>query len=81
MRHQPRSQGSLLPVPAKREREGRVGEDPGNEVGASPVWNFCARFLDVISRETSGGVVKCRLFSQSSVSILMDQLSNIESLA
>ena len=32
---------------------------------ASSVWNFCARFSDVIWRETSGSVAKCRLFSQA----------------
>ena len=32
---------------------------------ASSVWNFCARFSDVIWRETSGSVVKCWLFSQA----------------
>ena len=30
---QPRSQGSLLPVPTERERYGRLGENLGNEVG------------------------------------------------
>ena len=30
----------------------------------SSVWNFCARFSDVILRETVDGVVKCQLFSQ-----------------
>ena len=33
----------------------------------SSVWNICFRFSDVISRETSGGVAKCRLFSQAIV--------------
>ena len=33
----------------------------------SSVWNLCSRFSDVISRETSGGVAKCRLFSQAIV--------------
>ena len=33
----------------------------------SSVWNLCSRFSDVISRETSGGVAKCRLFSQALV--------------
>ena len=32
---------------------------------ASSVWNFCARFSNVISRETTGSVTKCRLFSQA----------------
>ena len=32
---QPRSQGSLLPVPAERET-GQLGEDPGNEVDMHP---------------------------------------------
>ena len=32
----------------------------------SSVWNFCARFPDVISRGAIGGVAKCRLFSQAS---------------
>ena len=27
--------------------------------------NFCAHLSDVISRETSGDVMKCRLFSQA----------------
>ena len=36
----------------------RLGSD------ASSVWNFCARFSDVIWREISGSVAKCRLFSQ-----------------
>ena len=31
---------------------------------ASSQWNFYARFSDVISRETNGGVAKCLLFSQ-----------------
>ena len=31
----------------------------------SSVWNFCARFSDVIWRGTSGSVSKCRLFSQA----------------
>ena len=31
----------------------------------SSVWNFCARFSDVIRGETSGGVVKYRLFPQA----------------
>ena len=31
----------------------------------SSVWNFCARFLVMISRETSGGLEKCWLFSQT----------------
>ena len=30
----------------------------------SLVWNFCARFSDVIRGETCGGVAKCRMFSQ-----------------
>ena len=34
---------------------------------ASSVWNFCGRFSDVISRETVGGVAKCRLFSQANL--------------
>jgi len=35
---------------------------------ASSVWNFFGRFLEVINfcGETSGGVVKCCLFSQTS---------------
>ena len=33
---------------------------------ASSVWNFCARFSEVISRETSRVVAKCRLFSHTS---------------
>ena len=33
---------------------------------ASSVWNSCARLSDVIWRETSGSVTKCRLFSQAS---------------
>ena len=34
---------------------------------ASSVWNFCARFSDIIWREiTSCSVTKCRLFSQAS---------------
>ena len=37
--------------------------DLGSDV--SSVWNFCARFSDVIWRETSGSVAKCRLFSQA----------------
>ena len=37
--------------------------DPGSD--ASSVWNFCALFSDVIWGETSGGVAKCRLFSQA----------------
>ena len=28
-------------------------------------WNFSTRFSDVISRENSGGIPKCRLFSQA----------------
>ena len=32
---------------------------------ASSVWNFFARLSDVIWRETSGGVVKYRLFSKA----------------
>ena len=31
----------------------------------SSVWNFCARFSDVIRWETSGGVPKYRLISQA----------------
>ena len=31
----------------------------------SSVWNFCARFSDVIWRETTGVVAKCSLFSQA----------------
>ena len=31
----------------------------------SSVWNFYARFSDVISRETNGDVAKCRQFSQA----------------
>ena len=31
----------------------------------SSVWNFYARFSDVISRETNGDVTKCRQFSQA----------------
>ena len=34
---------------------------------ASSLWNFCARFSDVISWETVGGVAKCRLFSQANL--------------
>ena len=34
---------------------------------ASSVWNFCARFSDVIWRETSGSVAKCPLFSQATM--------------
>ena len=30
---------------------------------SSSVWNFCTRFSDLISQETSGCVAKCRLFS------------------
>ena len=33
----------------------------------SSVWNFCACLSDIISRETSAGVAKCRLFSQAKV--------------
>ena len=29
----PRFQGSLLPVPTERERLGRLGENPGSEIG------------------------------------------------
>ena len=32
---------------------------------ASSVWNFRVRFSDVIWRETSGSIAKCRLFSQA----------------
>ena len=32
---------------------------------ASSVWNFCTRFSDVIWRETSGDVAKCRLLSKA----------------
>ena len=35
----------------------------------SSVWNFTARFSDVFWRETSGGLAKCRLFSQASESL------------
>ena len=35
---------------------------------ASSVWNFCARFSDVIWRETSGRFAKCPLFSQAKTS-------------
>ena len=34
---------------------------------ALSVWNFLAHFSDVISRETIGGVTKCRLFSQARI--------------
>ena len=34
---------------------------------ASSVWNFSARFSDVIPREIIDGVAKCRLFSQASI--------------
>ena len=46
------------------ERE-RCGYEAGSDT--SSVWNLCFRFSDVISRETSGGVAKCRLFSQAIV--------------
>ena len=36
---------------------------PGS--GTSSLWNFCARFSDVISRETTRDVAKCPLFSQA----------------
>ena len=35
------------------------------------MWNFCARFSDVISPETSGSVPKCRLFSQATFIIAL----------
>ena len=34
---------------------------------ASSVWNFCARFPDVNSRETVSGVAKCPLFSHATL--------------
>ena len=40
-----------------------IQSDVGSD--ASSVWNFCARFSNVISRETTGSVAKCRLFSQA----------------
>ena len=40
-----------------------IQSDVGSD--ASSVWNFCARFSNVISRETTGSVTKCRLFSQA----------------
>ena len=46
------------------ERE-TCGYEAGNDT--SSVWNICFRFSDVISRETSGGIAKCRLFSQAIV--------------
>ena len=36
----------------------------------SSVWNFWSRSSDVISRETSGGVAKCQLFSQASIFVV-----------
>ena len=52
----------LTQISANQKRYPDLGSD------ASAVWNFFARFSDVISREVSGGVVKCRLFSHGSVS-------------
>ena len=40
---------------------------PDLDSEASSVWNFCARFSESsFWGETSGGVVKCRLFTQAS---------------
>ena len=48
---------------------GRGREISFNQSGvlrdASSVWNFCANFSGVISRETSCGVTKCQLFSRA----------------
>ena len=52
----------LMQISANQMRYPDLGSD------ASAVWNFFARFSDVISREVSGGVIKCHLFSHSSVS-------------
>ena len=41
----------------------------------SSAWNFCARLSDVISQETIGGVTKCRLFSQASITSRLRILS------
>ena len=47
----------------------------------SSVWNFCARFSDVIARETSGGVVNCGLFSQVSGTCETNESCNICTLS
>ena len=52
---------------------------PDLESDTSSVWNHRARFSSDISRETSGGVAKGRLFSQVN-SKLFSQLKNICSL-
>ena len=48
---------------------GRGREISFNQSGAlrdaSSVWNFCANFSGVISRQTSCGVTKCQLFSRA----------------
>ena len=43
-------------------------------------WNFCTRFSDSISRETSGGVGKCRLFSQGYFIVLGNKVFVISSI-
>ena len=40
---------------------------PGLGSDESLVLNFCPRFSDVICRETSNSVAKCRLFSQANL--------------
>ena len=52
----------LTQISANQKHYPDLGSD------ASSVWNFFARFSDVISWEVSGGVVKCQLFSHGSVS-------------
>ena len=49
---------------------------PGQGNDTSSVWNFCSRFSGVISWETSGGVEKCRLFSQACHYLDLDSASD-----
>ena len=43
---------------------------PDLDSDTSSVWNFWSRSSDVIWRETSGAVAKCRLFSQAGIFVV-----------